>query len=553
MAAFLVCQDGYQFLSAKNAMKILTVKGGVLRNGGRISLQDPAGPLCGRPRCMAGDACLHLATPLATSRGLETAASVLASSARPPLLPSVHDLLLLVAALCFPLSTSLALDGFGHAHRPRAALPSRAGRSMAAFVCGGGALALRTAGHRRAAAAVSRHRDVGLGSAPPLPMVAPPRRSATLRMQSGGGGSSAGGGGRDDADADVNADADEDVEVNAVSGDDMFTDADDDDDSTIARGGSSDSEYDTDELGSYPTSLSGRSDSGSRDSEFIVDDKPGPSVSSALAKLSRLAGGSGAAGAPTEEESNELVKFVQSVPPPELMRRFKESAPAEVQSAMRQTLTSMLGSLPANAFQTSVRTATANLVQLMSSLLLSGYLIRNAQYRYGLVQSLSPSKQLPGAAGEGADVPAVPRIEGGVAVFAHADGTTSEMPVAEYVAELRSEVALLRGELTRTSAGSNPLVAFMASMEPANLSALTANAGEEVVEAMRKIVEAVVEREGLPAKGDAIVESGVVELGSLLFWLLVTGYYLREGEVRLQLKRSLGGGDERGLLEEERP
>ncbi|KAK1862653.1 hypothetical protein I4F81_005221 [Pyropia yezoensis] len=117
----------------------------------------------------------------------------------------------------------------------------------------------------------------------------------------------------------------------------------------------------------------------------------------------------------------------------------------------------------------------------------------------------SPSRQL---SGTGAETSSKPRIEGGVAVFVHSDGSTSEMPVSEYVEELRSEVDLLRSELTRTSAGSNPLIAFMANMEPANLSALTANAGEEVVEAMRKIVEAVVKREGLQPRATRLWRVG---------------------------------------------
>ncbi|GAB0497557.1 hypothetical protein MMPV_008892 [Pyropia vietnamensis] len=421
---------------------------------------------------------------------------------------------------------------------------------MAAFVCAG-APSLRAGGGWRPAAAVSRG-HLGGGPVVPLrrPVAAPLRRVPALSMRASDGSAAKNGGasgGPDGADVDAGADA------ASETGDDAAMDVTDTSSTTARSGGSndSDSEYDSDEVSAYPASLDGRSDSGSRDSEFVVDDSPAPSVSSALARLSRLAGGSGDPSGEAPQEANELVNFVQSVPPPELMRRFKETAPAEVQAAMRQTLTSMLGSLPAHAFQTSVRTATANLVQLMSSLLLSGYLIRNAQYRYGLLQSLtSPSKQL---SGTGADGSPKPRIEGGVAVFVHSDGSTSEMPVAEYVQELRSEVDLLRRELTRTSAGSNPLIAFMANMEPANLSALTADAGEEVVDAMRKIVEAVVKREGLPAKSDAIVESGVVELGSLLFWLLVTGYFLREGEVRLQLKRSLGEGDGRGLLKGELP
>lgn len=450
---------------------------------------------------------------------------------------------------------------------------------MAAFVCGcAPAVGVGGSGRRGVAAAVSRRRcRAPLQPPPPPAALAPPRRAATLFMRAGSGGGAAGGAAAagDDGvgqgagehhpphggpDGEEGGGAAGDGEGEAVSQGEEAAGADADNDdatSTTARSGGSsgsDSEYDSDELSDYPSSSSrdGRSDGGSRDSEFEVTDAPAPSVSSALARLSRLAGGSGdTPDAPPPEETNELVKFVQSVPPPELMRRFKATAPAEVQSAMRQTLTSMLGSLPAHAFETSVRTATANLVQLMGSLLLSGYLIRNAQYRHGLLQSLAtPSRQL---AGGTVGAPAEPRIEGGVAVFAHPDGTTTEVPMAEYVAELRSEVALLRGELTRTAAGSNPLVAFMASMEPANLSALTAEAGDEVMEAMRKIVQAVVAREGLPSEGDAVVESGVVELGSLLFWLLVTGYFLREGEVRLQLKRSLDGADGRGLLEGELP
>ncbi|KAK1862652.1 hypothetical protein I4F81_005220 [Pyropia yezoensis] len=300
---------------------------------------------------------------------------------------------------------------------------------MAAFVCVG-APALRAGGGRRPAAAVYRRR-LGGGTVAPLrlPVATPLRRVPTLFMRASDGSTAKdpAAGGPDGTDADAAADAASD----AASGDDPVMDVDDASSTTARSGGSSDSDsdYDSDELSAYPASLDGRSDSGSRDSEFLVNDTPAPSVSSALARLSRLAGGSGASSGEPPEESNELVKFVQSVPPPELMRRFKETAPPEVQAAMRQTLTSMLGSLPAHAFQTSVRTATANLVQLMSSLLLSGYLIRNAEYRYGLLQSLtSPSRQL---SGTGAETSSKPRIEGGVAVFVHSDGSTSEMPVSE--------------------------------------------------------------------------------------------------------------------------
>lgn len=253
-----------------------------------------------------------------------------------------------------------------------------------------------------------------------------------------------------------------------------------------------------------------RSDDGSRDVEFDVGE---------------------------EGEGNQLFEFVRKVPPPELVQRFSKAAPKVVQNAIRHTLMTMLGSLPPVAFSSSVETAAANLVQLLHSSLVTGYMMRNAQYRLSLTRSLSESerKSLPGAKD------AEPEIQGGVAVFTNEDGTTTEMPVAEYVNELRDTVRSLETELGRERKGGNELLSYVATMDHANIEALTQNAGEEVVAAMKAVVRAVTKSQKIPLKPTAVVQASSFELSQLLFYLMVTGYFLREAEVRVELQRNLGG------------
>lgn len=262
---------------------------------------------------------------------------------------------------------------------------------------------------------------------------------------------------------------------------------------------------------SSPGSNSGRSDDGSRDAEFNVE----PSG---------------------KEESNELFQFVKQVPPPELVKRFTESAPPVVQNAIRETLVSMLGSLPPLAFTTNVSTMSSNLVQLFHSSLVTGYMFKNATYRLELTRSLdwSGMKALPSTEDK-------PKIQGGVAVFKQGNGSTVEVPVEEYIDELRETVQNLQGELQRERKGGNELLSFISTMEKESLEALTKNAGEEVVDAMKKVCDVVTKAQGIIPDQEALVQASAPELGQLLFYLMVSGFFLREAEVHLDLQRKIGG------------
>lgn len=229
---------------------------------------------------------------------------------------------------------------------------------------------------------------------------------------------------------------------------------------------------------------------------------------------------------------------MKSVPPPELVRRFTQKAPPVVQKAIREALISMLGSLPPLAFSTTVSTMSSNLVQLFHSSLVTGYMFRNATYRFELTRSLdwSNTKALPSSEDK-------PEIKGGVAVFKQNDGSTVEIPVDQYVDELRSTVQNLQGELQRERKGGNELLSFISTMEKENIEALTKNAGKEVVDAMKKVVDVVTKAQGIDTKQESLVQASAPELGQLLFYLMVSGFFLREAEVRFDLKRQLGGVD----------
>lgn len=263
---------------------------------------------------------------------------------------------------------------------------------------------------------------------------------------------------------------------------------------------------------------SNRSDDGSRDSEFDLD-------------LTKADGEKSDDG-----ERNELFKFIKSIPPPELVQRFTTSAPPVVQKAIRETLVSILGSLPPLAFYTTVSSMSANLVQLFHSTLVTGYMFRNAAYRLELTRSLDWSglKALPSSENQ-------PEIKGGVAVFKQSDGTTVEVPVDQYIGELRDTVKNLRNELQKERKGGNELLSFISTMDKENIEQLTKNAGKEVVEAMKKVVDFVTATQGIEPNRNAVIEASVPELGQLLFYLMVSGFFLREAEVRLDLQRQIGG------------
>eukprot|EP00879_Flechtneria_rotunda_P008896 GHRR01009316.1.p1 GENE.GHRR01009316.1~~GHRR01009316.1.p1 ORF type:complete len:351 (+),score=99.13 GHRR01009316.1:214-1266(+) len=114
----------------------------------------------------------------------------------------------------------------------------------------------------------------------------------------------------------------------------------------------------------------------------------------------------GAEGLPVTRESPEkkklMLKYVKDVQPM-LIEQFMNVGPPAVVAAMRNTVTNMLGTLPPQFFTVTISTVGENMSQLMLSVMMTGYMFRNAQYRLELCNALggraSASTSLAGAAG----------------------------------------------------------------------------------------------------------------------------------------------------------
>jgi hypothetical protein len=82
-----------------------------------------------------------------------------------------------------------------------------------------------------------------------------------------------------------------------------------------------------------------------------------------------------------------LLKYVREVQPA-LVEQFVENGPPAVVAAMKNTITNMLGTLPPQFFTVTISTVGENMSQLMLSVMMTGYLFRNAQYRLELRNAL---------------------------------------------------------------------------------------------------------------------------------------------------------------------
>jgi len=240
-----------------------------------------------------------------------------------------------------------------------------------------------------------------------------------------------------------------------------------------------------------------------------------------------------------------LLEYVKNVQP-EFMERFVKRAPNQVVEAMRQTVTNMLGTLPPQFFDVRVSTVAENLAQLMYSVMMTGYMFRNAQYRLELQQSLTQAalpdrNYLPIESTYAVGVQKT-KVSGEVLRWHKEEGPES-MGAVEYIEMLESEVEDLKSQLEqrgRALGGRNELLEYLKSLQPQNLQELTTSAGEDALEAMNTFVQRLL---GVPDPTQlkrAATETTAAELAKLLYWLMVVGYSIRNIEVRYDMERVLG-------------
>lgn len=235
--------------------------------------------------------------------------------------------------------------------------------------------------------------------------------------------------------------------------------------------------------------------------------------------------------------ANPFFKAVKAIPVPDLINEFADSAPPDVQDAVRFTIAKLLGSLPSEVADITRVTSDKNIASLMFSMQMTGYLFRNAEYRRSLSDSLTAAE------GDGAVQAALPAVSGTVSVEI-AEGMKAEVDAAAYMAELRSEVEGLRAQLTvakEKQAGAQHVLQYVQGLPSEEAQQLTSQVSKEVLDAMGQLITSLLKEADV--QPDAVMETSDLKMRELLVWQLVTGYKLRELEVKEELKDKFWGAE----------
>jgi Protein of unknown function (DUF760) len=129
-------------------------------------------------------------------------------------------------------------------------------------------------------------------------------------------------------------------------------------------------------------------------------------------------------------------------------------------------------------------------------------------------------------------------------------GLEMEVDAAAYMSELRSEVSQLRDELMiareeNEEALRKDLLTYIRTLPEKELRSLTSTVGQDVLVAMKGLVNAVMEGVGEGQIGpNTVTEQSGEAMAQLCMWQLVIGYNLRTLEVREEMKKSLKSGNE---------
>ena len=283
---------------------------------------------------------------------------------------------------------------------------------------------------------------------------------------------------------------------------------------------------------------------------------------------------------PEALERNPYMAVVSRLSPSELITKFTATAHPRVQNAVRSTILGLIGGLPKMAFETTTFTTGQRLASLMFQLQMTGYMFKNADYRLSLQQSLGGETStgtngqylLSGGEDEDDDQKVDPlkgkikgklRIKYGKNVTEEkvseakenskddADGAV-EVDAAAYMYELRNEVSKLRDELSITrkekeEALRKDLLAYIRSLPPKELQSLTETMSQDVLVAMKGLVNAVMTGIGEGQIGpNTVTEQSGEAMAQLCMWQLAIGYNLRTLEVREEMKKSLKAGKKGG-------
>ncbi|KAJ0265313.1 hypothetical protein HA466_0016210 [Hirschfeldia incana] len=268
---------------------------------------------------------------------------------------------------------------------------------------------------------------------------------------------------------------------------------------------------------------------------------------------------------------------------------------------MKRTISGMLGLLPSDRFQVHIESLWEPLSKLLVSSMMTGYTLRNAEYRLFLEKNLDMDDEIHATENAEFDVKGTDtEPDDDVCVENNASSSTKDSSLSEmidkeglgrvsseaqeYIFRLQSQLSSVKKELQevrRKNAAlqmqqfvgeeKNDLLDYLRSLQPEKVAELSEPAAPEVKETIHSVVHGLLATlspkmhsklptseapptETVNAKGDEdcaeLVENTSLHfqplisltrdyLARLLFWCMLLGHYLRGLEYRMELMEVL--------------
>lgn len=248
--------------------------------------------------------------------------------------------------------------------------------------------------------------------------------------------------------------------------------------------------------------------------------------------------------------------------------------------SMKQTISSMLGLLPSDQFAVTVRVSKSPLHNLLSSSIITGYTLWNAEYRLSLMRNfdISPDNLMGLDRSKPLEVSDVEEIR--VDVDSNMEDLDTrprlltDLPpeALKYIQQLQSELSDLKDELNARKqenmqiehgrGNRNDLLDYLRSLDSNMVTELCKPSTSEVEEIIHELVGNILQRFFKDDASSTFVEDSSVAdlekladagnefcdtvgtsrdyLAKLLFWCMLLGHHLRSLENRLQLSCVVG-------------
>ncbi|VYS52413.1 unnamed protein product [Arabidopsis thaliana] len=293
-----------------------------------------------------------------------------------------------------------------------------------------------------------------------------------------------------------------------------------------------------------------------------------------------------------------LSDLIQEIEPLDVSL-IQKDVPMTTLDAMKRTISGMLGLLPSDRFQVHIESLWEPLSKLLVSSMMTGYTLRNAEYRLFLEKNLDMSGGgLDSHASENTEYDMEGTFPDEDHVSSKRDSRTQNLSetideeglgrvsseAQEYILRLQSQLSSVKKELQemrRKNAAlqmqqfvgeeKNDLLDYLRSLQPEKVAELSEPAAPEVKETIHSVVHGLLATlspkmhskfpasevpptEMVKAKSDEdcaeLVENTSLQfqplisltrdyLARLLFWCMLLGHYLRGLEYRMELMEVL--------------